>query len=451
MRSLALIATLSLALSVQAAGKLVENVVTAADREQTYTLFLPGSYDVAKKYPVLLILDPRGRGTVAAEIFAGGAEEYGWILVSSNNTRSDESNDPNERALRALFPELGRYAVDPRRVYAAGFSGTAMVAWALAINNGRLAGVISAGGRLVDEVPPRRFSFASYGFAGESDFNNRDMRAIDALLAREGKTHRFRQFEGGHRWMPPELAAEAMGWMELIAMKEQRRPRDEALIARLYERELAAAKSLRQFRAVLETFDGLRDVTEVRATVARLERDPAVLRELKDEERWDAFEAQTMKETLDRTPAILGALRQEAPLNLVGRLMREFRVADLRRRAAREGYEGSAARRLLEAVHAQMSFYLMRQFFERREYRLAAAVLTVATEIHPDRDTTWYNLAAAHARAGARRPALEALAKAIELGYRDAEHLVRDEDFASLREDARFRELVKTCSVHRVP
>src|SRR6185436_2988063 len=229
MRSLALIATLSLALSVQAAGKLVENVVTAADREQTYTLFLPGSYDVAKKYPVLLILDPRGRGTAAAEIFAGGAEEYGWILVSSNNTRSDESNDPNERALRALFPELGRYAVDPRRVYAAGFSGTAMVAWALVINNGRLAGVISAGGRLVDEVLPRRFSFASYGFAGESDFNNRDMRAIDALLAREGKTHRFRQFEGGHRWMPPELAAEAMGWMELIAMKEQRRPRDEAL------------------------------------------------------------------------------------------------------------------------------------------------------------------------------------------------------------------------------
>lgn len=441
MRSLALAAALSLALSAQAAGKLVENVVTAADREETYTLFLPSSYDAAKKHPVLLILDPRGRGTDAAQRFAGGAEEYGWILISSNNTRSDESNDPNERALRALFPELGRYAVDPRRMYAAGFSGTAMVAWAVAINNGRMAGVISSGGRLVDEVPPRKFSFASYGFAGESDFNNREMRAIDALLAREGKTHRFQQFDGGHAWMPAELAAEAMGWMELIAMKEQRRPRDEALISRLYERDLGAAKSLRQFRAVAETFDGLRDVAEVRATVMRLERDPAVQRELKEEEKWDAFEVQTRKETLDRTPAILAALRSEGPLNLAGRLMREFRVADLRRRAARDGYEGSAARRLLAAVHAQMSSYLMRQLFAQREYRLAAAALTVATEIHPDRNTTWYNLAAAHARAGDRRPALDALAKAIELGYGDGEHLLRDADFASLRDEPRFREL----------
>jgi len=441
MRSLAVLALCSLALAANAAGRLVENVTTAADQQQSYTLFLPSSYDAAKKYPVLLIMDPRGRGTTAAEIFAGGAEEYGWILVSSNNTRSDESNDPNERALRALFPELARYAVDPRRMYVAGFSGTAMVAWALAINNGRLAGVISAGGRLVDEVSPRKFTFASYGFAGESDFNNRDMRAIDALLEREGKTHRFRQFDGGHRWMPPELATEAIAWMELIAMKEQRRSRDEALIAKLYERDLAAAKTLRQFRAVAETFDGLRDVAEVRATVARLERDPAVQRELKEEEKWDAFEVLTMKETLDRTPAIFGAIRAEASVNVVGRLMREYRVADLRRRAARAGFEGAAARRLLEAVHSQMSFYLMRQLFERREYRLAAAALTIATEIYPDRANTWYNLAAAHARSGDRRPALEALAKAIGLGYADGAHLLADEDFASLREDARFREL----------
>src|SRR5688572_19142511 len=157
MRRLAILTTLCAALSANGAGKLAENVVTAADKQQTYTLFLPGSYDAAKKYPLLLIFDTRGRGTVAAEIFTGAAEEYGWILISSNGTRSDESSKPNERALRALFPELSRYAVDPRRIYATGFSGTAIVAWSVGVNTGKLAGVIGVGGRLVDEVPPRKF------------------------------------------------------------------------------------------------------------------------------------------------------------------------------------------------------------------------------------------------------------------------------------------------------
>jgi len=424
------------------AGTLVENVATNVDAKQTYTLVLPSHCDASKQYPLLLIFDPRGHGTFAARIFADAAEEYGWILISSNGTRSDESWEPNEQAMRALWPEVARYSADPRRLYATGFSGTAMMAWLLGINTNGLAGVIGVGGRLVDEVSPRKFSFAHYGFAGESDFNNPDMRAIDAALAREGKAHRFQSFQGDHRWIPPELARDALGWMELVAMKEKRRPRDEALIAKLYERDLAAAKTLRQYRAVLETFDGLRPIDDVRATVSRLERDPAVQRELKEEEKWDAFQAQYFKETLDRIPAILAALRQEDVPNLPARLLREFRIADLKRRASREGAEGAAARRALEAVHAQMTFYLFRDFFNRREYRLATAVLTVATEIHADRPATWYNLGAAHARMNDRRAAFDALAKAIDRGFRDADALATDEDFASIRDDERFKTLV---------
>jgi len=367
------------------AGTLTENVATAVDAQQTYTLFLPSSYDAAKKYPLLLIFDPRGRGTVAAKIFADAADEYGWILISSNGTRSDESWEPNEHALRALWPEVARYPADPQRLYATGFSGTAMAAWLLGIKTGALADVIGVGGRLVEEVSPTKFSFAHYGFAGEDDFNNRDMRAIDAILARDAKTHRFQSFAGEHRWIPPELARDALGWMELIAMKQQRRPRDESLIAKLYDRDLAAAKSLRQYRAIAETFDGLRNVDEVRATLARLERDPAALREQREEEKWDEFEARYAKETLDRIPQIFAAARQEEPARVPMQLMREFRITDLKRRATRPGAEGAAARRILAAVYAQLTFYLPRQLAERGEHQLAEAARKVAAEIRPER------------------------------------------------------------------
>lgn len=409
MRRLLLFIVLACSLPLRA--KLVENVASQVDPSQTYTLYLPSSWDASKRHPLLFVLDPRGRGTLGAEIFREAAEEQGWIVISANGTRSDESMEPNERALRAIYPEAARYGADPKRLYAAGFSGTAMVAWLMGINGGNLAGVIGVGGRLIEEVPPQKFSFAHFGFAGDADFNNREMRAIDAILEREGKMHRFESFAGRHQWISSELAREALRWLELVAMKENRRARDEAFIAREYERALAAPAS----RAALRTFEGLRDVEELRARVVQLERDPAVLRALKEQETWDAYEADYVAQTLSRIGAIFGALRQQDVADMPGRLARELRIAELQRHAKRPGAEGASARRLLEAVHAQLAFYTPRQFAERREDRFGVASITLATRIFPDRASTWNALADAYARLGDTRRAAEARKKAEQL------------------------------------
>ncbi len=405
-----------------------ENVACRTDASQTYTLFLPASYDVSKQYPVLLVFDPRGRGTKAAQIFVPAAGEYGWIVISSNQTRSDGSSEPNERALRALLPELGRYAVNPDRIYATGFSGTAMIAWGLGIATGKLAGAIGVGGRLVPEVPPSRFNFAHYGFAGVRDFNQREMRMVDEAL--EGRVpHRYQSFDGEHQWITPALAREAIGWFEALAGNH---------VAGVLAEDLKSAdalqglEALRRYRAIARTY---RDAN-VTAKIAALEKDPAVQREVAEEKKWDEFEADYVNGVFARLPSILAA----------SDLSKAFRVPDLKRRATRGGYEAAAARRLLESVYTQATFYLMQQFFNRREYARAAAVLRVATEIHPERWDAWYNLAAAHARGGQAKQAFAALEKSIAAGFHDAKQLAADEDFASLRADPKFQQLLASAS-----
>lgn len=402
------------------------------------------------------MFDPRGRGTFAADIFKEAAEQHGWIVISSNQTRSDDDGSANTRAVRALLPELGRYASDPRRIYAAGFSGTAILSCAIGVKTDAFAGVIAVGGRLADEVPPAKYSFAHYGFAGDTDFNNHDMRVIDAVLEREGKTHRFQQFVGPHQWLDAALAREAVDWLELIAMKEQRRTRDAAFINAAYERDVAAAKALesagrrvdalRRAREITRTFDGLHAIDDVSAAVTRLSADAAVQRELKDIAKWDDFEARYMNDVSAQVGTTFARLRQEDVPPTAAVLLREFRVADLQRRAKRDGAEGVTARRVLEAIYTQTSFYLMRDLMEKHEYALAAAVLGVATAIHPDRWPAWYNLGAAHARSGDRRRALDSLVKAVAAGFKDRSQLLSDEDFASLRGEARFRALLASGS-----
>ena len=109
--------------SGQPRGGLVEGVSCGSDPTQTYTLYLPTSYDPGQRWPVLLVFDPRGRSVLAAELFREAAEDYGWIIVSSNDTRSDGPNEPNVRAINALLPEVHtRLPVDENRIYAAGLS-----------------------------------------------------------------------------------------------------------------------------------------------------------------------------------------------------------------------------------------------------------------------------------------------------------------------------------------
>ncbi|MFL6245919.1 MAG: TPR end-of-group domain-containing protein [Thermoanaerobaculia bacterium] len=414
-------------------GKLVENIASRLDPTQTYTLYLPTTYDSMKQQPLLYVFDPRGRATFAAEIFKDAAEHYGWIVISSNQTRSDDDGVANARAVRALLPEMNRYAIHPRRIYAAGFSGTAILSCAIGIHTGAFAGVIAVGGRLAEHTPPAKFSFAHYGFAGDSDFNNREMRAIDEMLEREGKTHRFQQFAGQHQWFPPELAREAIDWMELLAMKAQLRPRDASLIAKLYAADIAAANALtgvnalRRYREIARTYEGLHATDDAVAAMQRLENDPEVRRERKEIAKWDEFEIHFLDDVQKRSPA-------------------EFRVSELQRRAKRQGAEGATARRLLEGLYAQTSFYLPRQLMETHQYELAATVLRVAIQIHDDRWPAWYNLAAAQARGGDRRRALDSLEKAVAAGFRDRPQLLADEDLASLRNEPRFQALLASRS-----
>lgn len=172
-------------------GAFVEGVACPSDPTQTYTLYLPSSYDAAKPSPLLFIFDPRGRGTQAAEVFKAAAERYGWIIASSNNTASDGEWEPNRRALAAMWPDVLRtYAIDKRRIYATGFSGGASVAWVLAETSKAIAGIIGVGAPNQPDAKLPAKDVAWFGIAGRSDFNFLEAKIIDARMSRNGAAHR---------------------------------------------------------------------------------------------------------------------------------------------------------------------------------------------------------------------------------------------------------------------
>ena len=281
------------------AGQIVDEVVCAADRSQSYALYLPRAYTAEKPWPVIFAFDPGGRGRVPVERYQAAAEQYGFIVAGSNNSRNGSPD--NGRAVAAMSADvISRVRVDERRVYVAGMSGGARVAFSVALgSSGHVAGIIASSAGYPDAKPRKTVPFPVFATAGTEDFNHLELRLLDRALT---SPHRLAVFEGGHVWLSSELAIEAVEWMEIQGMKTGLRTRDQSEIDRIFERRMAAVGADRidarflALRAIAEDFDGLKDVRAIAAQSAALGREKAVRAVLKDAEDLDAREERILRE-----------------------------------------------------------------------------------------------------------------------------------------------------------
>src|SRR5262245_4171708 len=86
-------------------GKIVEKVECQGAPGFSYALYLPSSYQPEKTWPVLFCFDPRANGMNPAELFQESAEKYGYIIVSSNNSGSDDPSVQNLQAMKDIYDD----------------------------------------------------------------------------------------------------------------------------------------------------------------------------------------------------------------------------------------------------------------------------------------------------------------------------------------------------------
>ena len=435
-------------------GRVVETVATLKESSQTYALYLPSNYTPTRRWPTLYCFDPLARGALPVKLFSEAAERFGWVVVGSNNSRNGPLK-PSLDATRAMMEDTqARLSVDATRTYAAGFSGGARHAILLDfLCRHCLAGVIASGaGYPPNFKPAAPVTFALFGTAGVDDFNFPEMKALEAELSRLGASHRFESFDGGHAWPTPELAAAAVEWMELQAIKSGLRPSDAAFAASVWERRLGAARSLeegsklyaafRAYESLAADFRGSRDTAEAERKVAVLGASKEVKAALKDE-----------AEQLSRQQTLVSQLFELAERRrgeFDGRVQAaaDFRglVEGLRVKAKAEADSGErrVARRSLNQVMAH--FYETAAGLRQQRARPSevVAALEIASDVAPRSPQIFYELAVAYASNADKKRALATLRKAFELGFKDAAALESEPALEALRGDAEYKRLVES-------
>ena len=353
-----LIAVLFLQGSVPAAraqelprGSIVDDVKCTADPTQSYALYLPSTYVPGRGWNLLLAFHPAARGRQMVEKYQAAAEQYGYIVAGSNTSR----NGPwsvSMTAVQAISADLGqRFSIDAERLYLTGLSGGARVAMMVALGKNNIAGVIASSAGFPDSQPRASVPFAVFGTAGTDDFNYIEMRMLDRKLT---SPHHLAVFDGGHTLPPDAVALEALEWMELQGMKSGRRTKDEALIARLFEKRqrlIAASASpaatVHLLDALVDDFKGLRDVSVEAARAKELSKQPEVKKALERERTDDDAEARVLGDVFDLEAGLNDESRHDASvMRLRDRLSAWARAAN----AADDSPERSRARRVLRAI-----------------------------------------------------------------------------------------------------
>jgi dienelactone hydrolase len=280
-------------------GEIVENVECQQDASQSYALYLPSYFDRSRRWPVILMFDAGGRGRAGVERYRAAAERYGYVVTGSNNSRNGPWSVGMAAAAAMAADVQQRFPIDPKRLYTAGMSGGARVAIMVAQSSSDIAGVFASSAGYSNTFHKSE-RFPIFGSAGTEDFNYREMRTVDTLMT---SPHRVEVFEGGHTWLPSDVATRGVEWMEIQAMKSGLRSRDQTLVAELFSKRMARAAAqpsalaqMRELKQIAADFEGLSGVANVIESAAALQRRPDVARDLRTEQAEEAREQRVQNE-----------------------------------------------------------------------------------------------------------------------------------------------------------
>jgi tetratricopeptide (TPR) repeat protein len=432
-------------------GEVAEKITLQSHLDESYALFLPGGYKPEQSWPTIFCLDPRARGKTALERFVPAAKKYGYIVICSNNSR----NGLNWTSISQIFSDLwedthSRFNIDPKRTYAAGFSGGSRLASTFASRcRGCLAGVIGCGAGFPGDIAPdAKTPFAYFGIAGVDDFNFGEMWQLEKKLSQLPAPYQFLTFDGGHEWPPQERIEQAMAWLTLQAMKSGATPKDASFLDEQFAARMAFAEQAlkaqqyfaaqKAFASIVRDFQGLRDVTSPIAKLESLNKSDETKKESKAEEE---LYARQLREAGEIRMLWLKAPDPED--STPSRLSAMSRLEDLKRK--KEQPNDSKDRRFARRTLSDLligAYEAGQAGVRNNDYVTALTNYQLAKAIDPKNANTSYEIARMYALKKEKKSALQSLEEAVSLGFKDVARVRAEDAFSSVANEPRFQKIL---------
>lgn len=236
-------------------GMVTDSIRVSDTIQESFSVYLPTQYTEQQKWPLLLILDPEGRGRTAAQLFRNAAERQGYILASSNDMDKEKDLVENVKSgVRLLSAVSGMFSIDSRQVATAGSMEASYVASSMPmLYKGLLGGIVVGNQWIYSQHVGEVKDFLFVGMVGDEH-----MSAPDRTLAGlRGADIQVYTYPGNGDWPSSRMVESALASLTLRAMKKGVRGKDPALVEELYVQDLALVNAMISKEQLMEAFNFL--------------------------------------------------------------------------------------------------------------------------------------------------------------------------------------------------
>lgn len=426
-------------------GKVVDRVLCKADAAISYALYIPAR-DHQTALPVIYFFDPHGDGSLPLNKYKTVADEYGFILIGSNNSKNGNDWSTTEHIWQQIFDDTQiRIKFNKDRIYTCGFSGGAKVAGYVALQHPVVKGVIAGGAGLPDGTPAGDFRFSVTVIAGEGDLNLTDLVALDNALDKTHTRHRIIHFDGLHEWAPAKTMSLAFAGLQFDAMRQGLLPKDAPFINgyimgskkrfATYSQAQQLIKAAWECQLSIHCLDGLTTETGwFNAKAASLAGNAGYQQQRRVQENLLARELSIKEEYQQH-------FQQDDP-GYWSRI-----IHDLQEKARAKTAESAMHQRLL--AYLSLAFYsISHQLINTNINNEARHFVELYKLVDPTNSEAWYFSAILHARDGLTRDTENDLLKAVATGFRDKGRLQQQPEFFKLSPRLNVDRIVAAMSAH---
>lgn len=416
----------------QKPGVVSDTVLCKGSPDQTYALYLPGSYSQDKPVGLILFFDPGARGRMPVDLYKTIADKYSVILACSNNSRNG-SVDASLRAGNAVLEDvLGKYNVDKRFMLLSGFSGGARTAVDMATKNKIFAGIIACGAAFpTPEAIKMQNPIPFAEVIGQLDMNYQEALRASEYLKMIHCPASLTLFYGGHQWPPVDAYEDAVAWHMFRSKKD----------TGAIEKKLARAKvqidSGYLFEASI-TLKPMLGTKRIDSLFSIVQKDRRTRPQAKEAEKVDALERQMQQQFYYAYTRHLAYAAPDSAYH--PKYWTNFR-RDCGKMIEGDRYMKFAGLRLIDygwRMPAEQHFFFMNE----EQYRQAAMSARIWALMMPANPNSCIQAAKAFALQKRKPEMLDYLRQALARGFKDKKALLTDPDFSEYSKDKAFLTLL---------
>ncbi len=233
-------------------GEIVENLSINDSTENTYSIYIPKTFSMEKKWPLMVVLDTEGNETKALSMFVVAAENEGYVLAAPKLLDSVSLTKNMVVVSQSIQKVTSMLPIHGDRIYAAGNESGGQFASLVPVLITGVNGAMSIGASLANrELINTKNPFHFVGIVNKENFNYPFMLTDAKLLDRYKFRNQVLLYDGNGEWPGVSYLEKGMQLFTLDAMGRKWIPNDPTYVEKAYQEDLDKLEQLKSIGDLL--------------------------------------------------------------------------------------------------------------------------------------------------------------------------------------------------------